>query len=250
MGFFPSFQHGEVSLYIRVASVLRAKILAGDWPKGQQLPTISEFCEQFGVARVTVRQALQLLAREGLVSCHRGKGTFVTYRREKDRKPGLVRAIDDSLVMLPDHEIRILHRERTRSLPASFDFHEEPFPEYVRVRKVHVQGGVPYSLMDLHVAAEAYDTFPPGADAREKVVRLILDHSKLTIASARQIVTVGNADFEVSRLLEYPMAAAVAHIDRVLCDSAGRVLFYGAFTYRGDRFSLEMDVVSYIKQTW
>ena len=37
--------------------------------------------EEFGVARVTVRQAVELLARDGLVSPQQGHGTFVTARK-------------------------------------------------------------------------------------------------------------------------------------------------------------------------
>ncbi len=243
-------QSSGISLYVQVASVLRAKIVTGEWHTGTQIPTIKTLCEQFRVARVTVRQALQLLVREQMVSSHRGRGTFVTYAPVKGRRAELAKSIDDSLVMLPDHKIKVLERERVSSLPPNFDFHEQPFDEYVRVRKVHFQGGAPYSLMSLYVAAEAYDRFPKGADAKNKMVKLLLDYWPSGIASARQVVTVGNADLEVSRLLHYPMAAAVAHMSRVFCDSAGRILCYGAFTYRGDSFLLEMSNDSYIRQTW
>jgi GntR family transcriptional regulator len=235
---------------VQIASVLRAKIVNGEWAKGAQLPTIQTLCQQYRVARVTVRQALQLLTRERMVASHRGKGTFVTYERDRERTAGLSQSINDALVTLPDHKIKVIGRERNVQLPPGFDFHEPLFDKYVRVRKVHWQGGAPYSLMDLYVAEAAYDRIPKGADAREKMVKLLLKHWPAGITAARQVVTVGNADLEASQLLEYPMAAAVAYVSRVLCDGEGKVLCYGAFTYRGDSFLLEMNNDSYIRQTW
>ena len=52
---------------------------------GAELPSEAQLCEEFGVSRMTARQAMNRLAQEGLVSRVRGRGTFVgeppTHRR-------------------------------------------------------------------------------------------------------------------------------------------------------------------------
>ena len=50
---------------------------------GGRLPSESELCRQYGVTRDTVRHALSLLVREGLIVKHPGKGSFVC--SEEDR---------------------------------------------------------------------------------------------------------------------------------------------------------------------
>lgn len=64
-------------LYGQLANRLAADISSGRLAPGEQLPTEGALMEQYGVSRVTVRQAMQLLARNGQVVSRRGKGSFV-----------------------------------------------------------------------------------------------------------------------------------------------------------------------------
>ena len=66
------------SLYESVAARLREEIARGVYAKGDRLPAENELAEVMGVSRPTVRQALDLLAREGRVSRIKGSGTYVT----------------------------------------------------------------------------------------------------------------------------------------------------------------------------
>nr|WP_255549465.1 GntR family transcriptional regulator [Corynebacterium sp. TAE3-ERU12] len=61
-------------MYSSIASELRQRIRSGEYPAGHRLPTERELCSQLGVARSTVRQALDSLEVEGLVTRRRGRG--------------------------------------------------------------------------------------------------------------------------------------------------------------------------------
>jgi GntR family transcriptional regulator of arabinose operon len=63
--------------YIQVANVIRQKIQDGVWEDGDAIPPEKTLCEQFGIARGTMRQALQLLESEGYLWREQGRGTFV-----------------------------------------------------------------------------------------------------------------------------------------------------------------------------
>lgn len=67
-------------LFRRIADELRAEILRGDHPPGQQLPSENTLVERFSTTRVTLRKGIALLKAEGLVTTHHGKGTFVRRR--------------------------------------------------------------------------------------------------------------------------------------------------------------------------
>lgn len=65
----------------RVADELRHAISAGELTAGDRLPSERALAEQHGVARNTAREAVRILADEGLVTAIHGKGVFVRTRQ-------------------------------------------------------------------------------------------------------------------------------------------------------------------------
>lgn len=63
--------------YIQLASTLYDEIRANRYPVGSLLPTEFELCEQFGVSRFTVREAIKMLVRQGMVTRQPGVGSRV-----------------------------------------------------------------------------------------------------------------------------------------------------------------------------
>jgi len=63
--------------YRQIAAALREAINLGRLSSGDRLPSESELVERYGVARMTVRQAIQELKTEGLVVSEHGRGVFV-----------------------------------------------------------------------------------------------------------------------------------------------------------------------------
>lgn len=63
--------------YLVLAQALIDDIKAGRYPLGSLLPTEHELCEQFGVSRHTVREAIRRLSELGLISRQQGVGTRV-----------------------------------------------------------------------------------------------------------------------------------------------------------------------------
>jgi len=63
--------------YRTLAERIESRIAAGHYAVGSQLPTEPEFEREFGVSRITIRQALGLLKRRGLLASRSGLGTVV-----------------------------------------------------------------------------------------------------------------------------------------------------------------------------
>ena len=66
-----------VPKYREIADDLRARIEAGEFPVGSQLPTKKVLMGRHGVALNTVDRALEELRREGLAETEQGRGSFV-----------------------------------------------------------------------------------------------------------------------------------------------------------------------------
>jgi DNA-binding GntR family transcriptional regulator len=63
--------------YQAVADALRARLDAGEWLPGEQLPSAERLGEQYGVSRTTAARAVRVLAGEGRVTVVKSWGAFV-----------------------------------------------------------------------------------------------------------------------------------------------------------------------------
>src|SRR5579859_6852079 len=68
---------GLAPLYARLRQALHDRVMSGEWQPGDQIPSIRELGELYGVSRITVVQALNELSHEGLLVRWQGKGVFV-----------------------------------------------------------------------------------------------------------------------------------------------------------------------------
>ncbi|MFJ1703410.1 GntR family transcriptional regulator [Kitasatospora sp. NPDC088346] len=66
--------------YLRLADALRAEILSGAREPGSRMPSIADLCRDHGLSEQPVRQALRVLAAEGLAEGRPGSGTYVRPR--------------------------------------------------------------------------------------------------------------------------------------------------------------------------
>src|SRR5438093_7070575 len=69
--------HGRVPRYHRIAEALRERIRVGELASGARLDNQRQLATSFGVTLMTLRQALELLEREHLISRRHGLGPFV-----------------------------------------------------------------------------------------------------------------------------------------------------------------------------
>ena len=67
----------KLAQYERLAGMLRDRIAAGIYARGDKLPSEMELMDESGLSRSTVRHALKVLVDEGLVRTERGRGAFV-----------------------------------------------------------------------------------------------------------------------------------------------------------------------------
>jgi GntR family transcriptional regulator len=67
----------SVPLHVQLANVLREQVIRRELEPNDRLPSERELCQQYGISRITVRQALSELAQAGLVYSSVGKGTYV-----------------------------------------------------------------------------------------------------------------------------------------------------------------------------
>lgn len=72
-------KNGSIPIYRQLEEILKQRIKNGELKPGVQISTEFELCEEFGISRISVRQALAELANAGFLCRHQGRGTFVNH---------------------------------------------------------------------------------------------------------------------------------------------------------------------------
>lgn len=237
----PLFRDTPLPRYAQVADVLRSRIARGRLAPGDCLPPLPALQREFGVARVTVRQAIELLARDGLVSAQRGRGTFVTARPSRERHLRLETSLAQLADVYRDDKPKLTLIEESTAAPALEPKDGLPAPRYRFMRRVHSRAGEAYCMISIYLDERVF-RMAPSRFRRETVVPVLLELPKVKIAQARQRLSVGAADVETAGHIGIPVGSPVAEVRRVCTSPDGTVIYLGEVTYRGDYVHYEMDL--------
>lgn len=234
---------GPVTLYAQLADIFRRKIVAGEWAQNEPIPTLEELAKQYDVARVTARQAIQMLSAEGLLSSHRGRRTTVTYELKNQPVFLSVGSVERDT---PDFKLRIYSSQP--GLPDRVDaFFGKLAGDYQHIHKIDMDAGAAYSVSHNFIAQSLYQRFPEGAEQRIKVARLVSDYGRDVVAIWKEKVTVGMSDEEESLLLGCALHSPVARITRICTDVEGKILYLGKLCYLGSRYETQRDITHLLK---
>ncbi len=83
-------KQSAIPIYRQLADVLRSQVLKGELKSGDQLPSEFDLVEKYAVSRSSVRHAIDLLVREGLVIRMQGKGNFIVDWRNSQNHGGII----------------------------------------------------------------------------------------------------------------------------------------------------------------
>lgn len=236
----PDWSQSPVARYIQLATLFRNRIAMGHWQVGKRIPNVDDLARDHGVARETIRQALGILDREGLLQRARAKGTHVL------RSP--VEAVSHTLEVswssLADAhegaELKVLKRGSTRTPPRRFEHGGDLAPRYRTMRRLHNRDGLAYLLSTFYLDERLYRQVPARQFACESTLHILERLPDLKIRHAEQSMTIGMADVEVSTLLDMPINAPICFLHRVAVDAKGTLIYVGEGIYRGDALRLDM----------
>src|SRR3989442_12326795 len=75
------YRNSPLPRYYQLKEILRERTRSGEWKPGDLIPSERELSEQYGISRMTARQAITDLVNEGVFYREQGKGTFVSQRK-------------------------------------------------------------------------------------------------------------------------------------------------------------------------
>src|SRR6266571_5012106 len=238
-----AYDRSRVPLYIQVASVMRQRIATKQWRAGQRISTLAELEHEFQVARVTVRQAVDLLREEGLLRCEQGRGTFVA--EEPPRRHWLKLATEwDVLVdSIKDNVPKRIRIESSPAFPTLQDGEGELAPSYVFLRSLQFREGEPYGIVNLHLAQNIFER-DAEAFLQHAALAVLAGLDGIAVRHAHQTIVIGGADPTTADLLKMALGAPTAECRCVVIDAEGVAIYVADITYRSDVIKLHIDLLA------
>ena len=230
-------------LYVQIKDTLRARILDGTYAPHSRMPSEHELCAMFDVSRITVRQALGDLQKEGLLFKLHGKGTFVSKPKAFQNVTSL-QGFAEAMSSMGYEIVNQLRSFRTvkadRHLATKLNVPEgAPLVEIHRVRLLNRE---PVSLEQTWVP-EALGKRLAGADLATRDIFLILENDcGVPLGHADVSIDAILADDEIVDALRVEGSSPVLRIERLTHDASGTPIDYEYLYFRGDAFQYRLRI--------
>ncbi len=204
---------------------------------GNAIPSERQLSADLGVSRLTVRAALDDLAREGYVVRRRGSGTYVQHPK-----------IAQELTMTSfSEDMRRRGMEpgsRTLSLASELAgarlgrlLRVSPSEEILVIKRLRLADGETMAIETLHLPASLVPGLEPQ-DLTGSFYDLVRDRYGVVIASGTQAIEPTVTNEEESKALGVPLHSPAFLFERTSRDEAGRTVEFVHSVYRGDRYRI------------
>jgi len=237
------FQHKKVPLYYQLENILREKIRSGELGEGEQLPTENELIEQYGVSRITVRQALSSLVNEGLVERIPGRGTFVTKRPSVKGTMRLTGFVEDAMTAGMETKAKVLD---VRLVKADWreaeQLHVRPGEAIWCIKRVRSVKGTPYAYVVSYLPEEIGQKVVER-DLSTSLLKLLEEEGRTILGEATVTITGALADAHVGSLLSTTVGASLLSIESTFYDVNGKPIQYVKGLYRSDLYGYTVRLV-------
>lgn len=237
----PLSRDSHVAMYRQLATRLREAIAQGVYKPGEKIPAEQQLMHRFAVSRITVRQAVDVLVKQGLVIRQQGKGSFVTIPVVYHDLHEL-RGIYDELVA-QGHAPRTSLLEFKHLVPAAaiarrFASGTRKLLCYQRLYELR---GRPFAVTTVHLD-------PGTTQLTRQQVRRHPTYSLLEnvlgehIGKADITIRYEGASAEYARLLQLPRGAPLMVFERVSYDDKGVPREHSLYRARAQAYEFSLTV--------
>jgi GntR family transcriptional regulator len=228
-----------VSFYYQLYTILRDELAHGKWKPGERMPSEAELIAAYGVSRITVRQAFDLLVNDGLVYRRRGSGTFVATRPIEQGLNRIISFTDDmeQRGLRPETRLMAAYLEpATTDIAHKLDI--EPGAELAVLERLRLADGTPMSVERLHLVHRFCPGVLEGDYVHTSLHNTLLERYGIRFARATQAIWAVGADEVMADTLNVSDGTPLFYIERVAYRQAGIPVEFLQIHQRGDRYVL------------
>jgi GntR family transcriptional regulator len=193
--------------------------MSGVFASGARLPTEAELIRIYGVGRITVRQALAALTKDGLIERKRRRGTFVTERKTRRRafeeRIDLSGSLDETIAGEAGATFKVIEMNRIEVDPQEAELFGLGAGEHLyRVKRLGLRGDKPHSLTINYLPAGIGEKLTPEELSAGSLLQTLETRFGLRLKSAMQRITATLADPYLGKLLDLRVGSPMLSIER------------------------------------
>jgi GntR family transcriptional regulator len=234
-----------ISLHNQLAALIKNQIAAGIYTPGSSLPSEREMCEQFGISRTTVREALHRLEREGLIRKAAGRGVFVAelqrnlaihvslngYSSDIKRGGGFPSSSLVSAEIIQSPSIDLLKAMVLES-----------GDEVVKIVRIRYNNNIPLALHIVHLNHRYCPHILDHNLAKDSLFRILPEEYGIRLVRAVEQIYAGLANQEELNMLNLTYPSAVLHSERTTYNEKNEVVEFSHATYCGENYRMVVNL--------
>lgn len=230
-------------LHVQIREALRSQIVDGSYRPNDRLPSEKQLMDRFSVSRITVRQAMGELEKEGAIYRVAGKGSYVAKPRPIQDLRHL-QGFGEAMSRLGYETINQVVGLRTLPAPANVAYQLAlPADALVtEIRRIRYVDREPVSLDITYVAAALGERLA-AEDLATRDIFLILENDYgIALGHADLHISTIAAEEPMTEQLKVAQGAPILLLERVTYAKDGTPLESDRIYYRGDSFSYRLRI--------
>lgn len=236
-------KNSAIPVYYQIREQIKENILKGILQTNDTLPSERELCEQLKISRMTVKQAMDSLMNEGLVSKKKGVGTFVSVPKIAQPLTKLTSFTDDML--------RRGMKPGSRTITLSVEKPSEDIintlqlinkDKVIYVKRLRLADGEPMAVETTYLSYDiCYPLIGEQLD-NQSLYNILREKCNVTLSSATQTIEVSTCNSDNCKLLEIHANSPIFFIKRITFDNNNNPVEYVESAYRSDRYKFEIEL--------
>ena len=230
-------------LYLQIKELLRGSILDGTYAPHSKLPSENELIKLYKVSRITVRQALRDLQKEGLIFSIQGKGSFVTKPKavqDLTRLQGFGEAMSHHGLETYSKVLSSKHVQADKTIAAALRV--EKGSAVVEIKRIRYLNRAPVSLDISYFDPVIGERLQREDLVSRDIFEILENNYGLSLESADLTIEACIASDEMADLLKIDPHSPLLRLERLTYSKGHNPVDFEYLYYIGDAYRYRLSV--------
>ncbi|MCY9807114.1 GntR family transcriptional regulator [Lentilactobacillus senioris] len=228
-------------IYIQIHNEIKRDIENGKWQVGDRIPSERELSLNFGVSRMTLRQAIQTLVDEGILERRVGSGTYVANQKVQEKMSGVTSFTELMVASGKEPASKtISYHTMEPSLSEMEKLKIDQDEPVLRMERIRYGDGVPICFE----VATVPEKIVAGLEKNEvtsSLYRALEQKKDLRLGKAEQTVSAMLASERIAEFLDIKRGDAILRLRQISYLQDNTPFEYVRTQYVGDRFEFYLE---------